>query len=100
MVPENQVAMLGRVSDGHGTRSARGGLYVSTWDHRSVGYRVPKEWGSLGERQRGLVSLGSFKRESRAGFLTEYGAFVCTVRGGVMCVVWGVGQTGVATCDG
>ena len=49
-LPENQAAMLSRAGDvhGHGTRSARAGLYLSTRDHRSVGYRVPKEWASLG----------------------------------------------------
>ena len=30
-----------------GTRSARGGgLYLSTRDHGSVGYRVPKVWAT------------------------------------------------------
>ena len=44
-LPGSQAAMLGRAGDVHGysTRSARAGLYLSTRDHRSVGYRVPKE---------------------------------------------------------
>ena len=90
-LPLNQAAMLGRVSDahGHGTRSARGGLFLSTRDHRSVGYRVPKEWGSLTEVTRGVGSLGAFKRRSRAGFLADYGAFRCAVRG---CYVCGEGR--------
>ena len=87
-LPENQAAMLGRTEGvhGYGTRSARTGLYLSTRDHRSVGYRVPKEWASLSEVQRGAVSLGAFKRGSRAGFLAGYGAFECQVAGCRVCV--------------
>ena len=61
-LPENQAAMLGRCGDvhGHSTRSARSGLYISTRDHRSVGYRVPKEWGTLSEEQRGMGLLVGF----------------------------------------
>ena len=86
-LPANQAAMLSRVGDvhGHATRSARAGLYVSTRDHRSVGYRVPAEWGSLTEAQRGVASLGAFKRGSRAGFLGEYAAFVCVDRACYVC---------------
>ena len=58
---------------------------MSTRDHRSVGYRIPKEWGSLDEGQRGMESLAGFKRESRRGFLAVYGAAVCTVRGCFVC---------------
>ena len=49
--------MLGRASGvhGHATRAARLGLFVSTRDHRAVGYRVPKEWASIPEAQRGLA---------------------------------------------
>ena len=49
LLPENQAAMLRRVGDvhGHATRSARAGLHVSTRDHASVGYRVPREWAGL-----------------------------------------------------
>ena len=90
-LPENQAAMLGRTSDVHryGTRSAGVGMYLSTGDHRSVGYRVPKEWGSLTDGQRGVGSLAAFKRGSRAGFLEGYGAAVCMDRG---CFVCGEGQ--------
>ena len=86
-LPENQAAMLGRVGGvhGHGTRSARMGLFLSTRDHRSVGYRVPKEWASLSEGLRGVGSLGGFKRRSREGFLAEYGAFVCGIHGCYVC---------------
>ena len=87
LLPSGQAAMLTRVADLHGyaTRSARGGLAVMTRDHRVVGYRVPKEWATLTEAQRGVGSLAAFKRGSRAGFLEGYGAFVCTVRGCWAC---------------
>ena len=42
-----------------------------------LAYRVPKEWASMGEEQRGVRSLRAFKRRSREGFLLEYGSFVC-----------------------
>ena len=79
LLPSGQAAMLRRTGDLHGyaTRSARSGLAVTTRDHRMLGYRVPKEWATLTEAQRGLGSLPAFKRGSRAGFLTDYGAFWC-----------------------
>ena len=88
-LPENQAGMLSRVSDvhGHSTRSARAGLFLSTRDRRSVGYRVPKEWASLTEGERGVRSLGAFKRGSRRGFLGGYGAIECQ---NVGCGVCGV----------
>ena len=78
-LPPNQSAMLGRVGDvhRHATRSAVSGLFLSTRDHRSVGYRIPKEWATVSEVQRGVGSLGAFKRGSRAGFLAGYRAFRC-----------------------
>ena len=54
-----------------------------------MGYRVPEEWGTLGEAQRGMGPLAGCKRESRRGFLGSYGAFrcagcyVCAGQGGV-----------------
>ena len=98
-LPMNQAAMLGRVGDvhGHATRSARAGLFLSTRDHRSVGYRVPREWATLTQGQRGVGSLGRFKRESRRGFLGEYGGFVCTVRD---CFVCAGGQGGRVVGEG
>ena len=86
-LPVNQAVMLSRVGDvhGYGTRSARGGLHLGGRDHGSVGYRVPKEWASLTDEQRGVRSLAGFKRGSRAGFLAGYGAFVCAVRDCYVC---------------
>ena len=85
-LPVGQAAMLGRTGDVHGyaTRSARAGIFVSTRDHRSVGYRVPKEWAALPEVQRG-GGLAAFKRRSRGSFLGGYGAFVCDVPGCGVC---------------
>ena len=79
--------MLRRTGDVHGyaTRSARGGLALTTGDHRLVGYRVPREWASLSENQRGTGSLAAFKRGSRAGFLEGYRAFVCVSAGCGVC---------------
>ena len=61
-LPVGQAAMLGRASGvhGHATRAARSGLYVSSRDHRMVGYRVSKEWAGLSEAQRGVRSLAAF----------------------------------------
>ena len=50
-----------------------------------MGYRVPCEWASLTDDQRGMGSLAGFKRGSRDGFLAEYGAFVCVVRDCYVC---------------
>ena len=55
-------------------------------DHGLVGYRVPREWLSLPESQRGLRTIGAFKKVSRAVFLAEYAAFVCE---NAMCGVYG-----------
>ena len=78
-LPENQAAMLQRVGDvhGHATRSARRGIHVGTRDHRSVGYRVPREWAGLLVEDREVGSLAALRRRSRAGFLAEYEEFVC-----------------------
>ena len=87
-LPQNQAAMLSRVADVHryGTRAARGGLFVSTRDHRSVAFRVPREWGSMGESLRTAGSLGSFKRGSRSEFLGGYAAFRCSVPACFVCL--------------
>ena len=86
-LPENQAAMLTRTEDVHGysTRSARAGVYLSSRDHGSVGYRIPREWAGLAESQRGAGSLGAFKRGSKGGFLADYGAFECGVVGCGVC---------------
>ena len=60
-------------------------MYLSSRDHGSVGYRIPREWAGLAERQRGAGSLGAFKRGSKGGFLADYGAFECGVVGCGVC---------------
>ena len=79
--------MLERVDRVHSyrTRGAEAGLYISTRDHRSVGYRVPSEWASLSVELRGAGSLAAFKRTSRAGFLRDYSLSVCSVRNCYVC---------------
>ena len=62
-----------------------GGLHLAGRDHGLVGYRVPKEWDSLTDDQRGMGSLAGFKRGSRDGFLAEYRASVCVVRDCYVC---------------
>ena len=75
--------MLQRAGSVHGyaTRSARVGIALTARDHQMVGYRVPREWATLTEG-----FLGAFKRRSKAGFLAEYGAFVCGVRNCGVCM--------------
>ena len=87
LLPENQAAMLRRADDvhGHATRSARMGLALTTSDHRSVGYRVPREWRSMADDQRGVRTLGAFKRRSRGGFLAGYAGFACSGEGCGVC---------------
>ena len=79
--------MLERVDSIHGysTRGAGAGLYVSTRDHRAVGYRVPREWAALPAGLRGMESLAAFKRASRTGFVRDYRLFVCEVRDCYVC---------------
>ena len=78
-LPPSQTAMLGRIENAHGhnTRSARAGIYISGREHRSVGYRVPKEWASLSIGLRGLSSSAGFKRQSKREFLDQYRTFTC-----------------------
>ena len=87
LLPTNQAAMLERVETVHsyGTRAAGAGLFVSTRDHRSVGYRVPREWAALPVELRELGSLAAFKRTSRTGFIREYRLNVCGVRNCYVC---------------
>ena len=86
-LPENQAAMLRRSGGvhGHATRSAGTGLYVSTRDHGSVGYRVPREWATVPEERRGRGSLLALKRASKAAFLEGYAGFRCSVGGCWVC---------------
>ena len=79
--------MLQRVGDvhGYGTRAAGRGIHVGTRDHRSVGYRVPKEWAEMAREDREVGSLAAFKRRSRAGFLAGYEGFECSVVGCGVC---------------
>ena len=88
LLPAGQAAMLSRTGSVHhySTRSARARIALTARDHRLVGYRVPKEWAALSEREREVGSLGAFKRGSRAGFLADYGAFVCRVRNCGVCL--------------
>ena len=92
MLPAGQAAMLSRTGSLHGyaTRSARAGIALTARDHRLVGYRVPKEWATLTEGERGVGSLGAFKRRSRAGFLAEYGAFACGMGNCRVCASGGL----------
>ena len=87
-LPGNQAAMLSRISEvhGYGTRSARGGIHLASRDRRMVAYRVPTEWATMDEGQRGVGSLAGFKRGSRAGFLAGYRACVCRVRDCYVCM--------------
>ena len=85
-LPENQASLLYKVRDihGHNTRSAGSGLYIQTQDHRSVGYRVPKEWESVSKVLREMTSLSGFKRKSREEFILSYKAFECVAQ--VCCI--------------
>ena len=58
---------------------------MGTRDHRSVGYRVPREWAGLAREEVEAGSLAAFKRRSRADFLAEYGGFECVVLGCGVC---------------
>ena len=86
-LPENQVSMLSKVSDvhKHNTRNSKTGLSIASQDHRSIAYRVPKEWLGLPEKLRGLGSLGGFKRKSKDEFFQNYKAFKCNARNCLVC---------------
>ena len=79
--------MLERVSQTHEhrTRLARRGMFVSTRDHRRVGYRIPKEWQTISETMQKTATLGAFKRQSKGEFIKGYEQFKCTVRGCYVC---------------
>ena len=86
-LPQGQAAMLERVNQTHehGTRLARRGMFISTRDHRRVGYRIPKEWETITEALRSTASLGAFKRLSKGEFLEGYDQFRCTVSDCYVC---------------
>ena len=86
-LPESQVALLTKVSEvhRHNTRSAKSGLFYSTQDHRSVGYRIPREWQSLTEELRQVSSLGGFKKKSKGEFIAEYKKFQCQEKHCYIC---------------
>ena len=60
-------------------------MYVSTRNHRQIGYRVPKEWETLTDTMRGVTSLGAFKRHSKGEFIRGYEQFKCSVRDCYVC---------------
>jgi hypothetical protein len=86
-LPDSQAAMLARVGEPHsyGTRVAHNGLVVSMGDHRMVEYRIPMEWGTLTEEQKGIMSVAGFKRSSRGDFLVQYEVFQCGMAGCWVC---------------
>ena len=86
-LPGCQAQALSKSSEvhGHDTRAAQKGLSIRTQDHKSISYRVPKEWGMLREEQRGMKALTGFKRMSRKSFLSMYGEFKCEIRGCYVC---------------
>ena len=86
-LPENQVAMLSRVSDmhTHNTRSSKNDLYISSQDHRSISYRIPKEWQSLTEELKTRNSLGGFKNKSKESLIANYKNFRCNEQNCFIC---------------
>ena len=86
-LPVSQAAMLSRAENthGHNTRAAKNSMFLSTRDHRSVGYRVPKEWEALTPNLRQTKSLSSFKSKSKEEFTKAYKAFICVGRGCFVC---------------
>ena len=95
--------MLSRVGavHTHATRSAGAGLFVSTRDHGSIGYRVPKEWASLTEGQRGWGRLQVLREGRGMGSWGLMGPLPVGI-GGVMCVGgrlgWADSQRGCGDC--
>ena len=88
LLPASQTAIFNKTSDVHSysTRSAEKGIYFSSKDHRSIGYRVPKEWESIVKGTKEARSLNSFKRLSKDEFIKSYGLFNCSVGNCFVCV--------------
>ena len=86
-LPPIHMRLMDRVGDihSHNTRSARAGIFRSTRDHKSIGYRVPKEWDSLSEDMKGVRTLSGFKNKSKDNFLAGYRSFRCTQRDCFIC---------------
>ena len=86
-LPSGQAQALSKLSEvhTHNTRAAQKEISIRTQDHKSIAYRVPKEWGSLDEEQRSRKGLTGFKKMSRRSFLTTYGEFRCEIRDCYVC---------------
>ena len=86
-LPGSQVALLSRAANthGHNTRAAKNCLFLSTQDHRSVGYKVPKEWETLTSALRQIKSLSGFKNKSKEDFFKAYKTFKCEDQGCFVC---------------
>ena len=86
-LPGSQAQVLSKVREAHShnTRAAEKGLAIRTLDHKSLAYRVPKEWETIGGDPTETKTLAAFKRASRKGFLKEYGAFKCETRDCYVC---------------
>ena len=86
-LPSSQAQVLSKVSEAHShnTRAAEKGIAIRTLDHKSLAFRVPKEWETLGRDLRETKTLAALKKASRKGFLTEYGAFKCETRECYVC---------------
>ena len=90
LLPENQTAILHKVSDTHSysTRSAELGFSLSTRDKHSISYRVPKEWSLLSAELKSKTSLAAFKRHSKQQFIRAYGSFACKQVDCRVCLGW------------
>ena len=86
-LPPSQACMLGKVKDAHGhsTRSAQLGIALKTKDHRSIAYRIPKEWEACSKTQKETRSITGFKLQSKKEFLAQYAEFKCNVKHCFVC---------------
>ena len=92
-LPENQKGMLCRVSDVHrySTRLAGTGISLGAQDHRCMSYKIPKEWESLPNTLREMLSITGFKNKSKESFFGKYKEFRCTTRN---CYICGLNNSG------